>query len=102
MHVLLKADAAYGKRVLGDGGTLRAHYAAWEDFFCAWMRERAKRSMFIEVQSRGYAIHTIKNIYPLHDFSDRPATRQLAKNFLDLFWALWAQEQIAGSTGGGM
>ena len=102
MHVLLKADAAYGERVLGDGGTLRAHYAAWEDFFCAWMRERAKRSMFIEVQSRGYAIHTIKNIYPLHDFSDRPATRQLAKNFLDLFWALWAQEQIAGSTGGGM
>jgi len=102
MHVLLKADAAYGERILGDGGTLRAHYAAWEEFFCAWMRERAKRSMFIEVQSRGYGIHTIKNIYPLHDFSDRPATRQLAKNFLDLFWALWAQEQIAGSTGGGM
>ena len=102
MHVLLKADAAYGERVLGDGDTLRAHYDAWERFFCAWMRERAKRSMFIEVQSRGYGIHTIKNIYPLHDFSDRPATRQLARNFLDLFWALWAQEQIAGSTGGGM
>jgi len=102
MHVLLKIDPAFGARTLADGGSLRTHYEAWEDFFCAWMRERAKRSMFIEVQSRGYAIHTIKNIYPLHDFSDRPATRQLAKNFLDLFWALWAQEQIAGSTGGGM
>ena len=78
MHVLLKADPAYGARILGDGGTLRAHYAAWEAFFCAWMRERAKRSMFIEVQSRGYGIHTIKNIYPLHDFSDDPATRRLA------------------------
>ena len=66
------------------------------------MRERAKRSMFIEVQSRGYGIHTIKNIYPLHDFSGRPETRRLAKNFLDLCWALWAQEQIAGASGGGM
>ena len=102
MHVLLKADPAYGARVLGDGDTLRAHYAAWEAFFCAWMRERAKRSMFIEVQSRGYGIHTIKNIYPLHDFSDNPATRRLARDFLDLFWALWAQEQITGATGGGM
>ena len=102
MHVLLKADPAYGARKLADGGTLRVHYAAWEDFFCTWMRERAKRSMFIEVQSRGYGIHTIKNIYPLYDFSDRPATRRLAKNFIDLFWALWAQEQIDGASGGGM
>ena len=102
MHVLLKADAAYGKRVLGDSGTLRAHYDAWDKFFCAWMRERAKRSMFIEVQSRGYGIHTIKNIYPLYDFSKRPETRRLAKNFLDLFWALWAQEQVDGASGGGM
>ena len=102
MHVLLKENPACGARVLGDGGTLRAHYAAWEDFFCAWMRERAKRSMFIEVQSRGYGIHTIKNIYPLHDFSENPSTRRLARDFLDLFWTLWAQEQIAGATGGGM
>ena len=102
MHVLLKADPAYGARTLADGGTLRAHYDAWEDFFNVWMRERAKRSMFIEVQSRGYGIHTIKNIYPLYDFSERAETRRLAKNFLDLFWALWAQEQIDGASGGGM
>ena len=102
MHILLKADPKHGARVLADGGTLRAHYDAWEKFFCAWMRERAKRSMFIEVQSRGYGIHTIKNIYPLYDFSERPETRRLAKNFLDLYWALWAQEQIDGASGGGM
>ena len=58
--------------------------------------------MFIEVQSRGYGSHTIKNIYPLYDFSERAETRRLAKNFLDLFWALWAQEQIDGASGGGM
>ena len=102
MHVLLKADPACGARTLADGGTLRAHYDAWENFFHAWMRERAKRSMFIEVQSRSYGIHTIKNIYPLYDFSERAETRRLAKNFLDLYWALWAQEQIAGASGGGM
>ena len=102
MHVLLKADPAYGERKLADGGTLRAHYDAWEKFFCAWMRERAKRSMFIEVQSRGYGIHTVKNIYPLYDFSEREETRRLAKNFIDLYWALWAEEQILGASGGGM
>ena len=102
MHVLLKADPAYGARALADGGTLRAHYDAWENFFQAWMRERAKRSMFIEVQSRSYGIHTIKNIYPLYDFSERDETRRLAKDFLDLYWALWAQEQIDGASGGGM
>lgn len=102
MHVLMKADPAYGGRKLADGGTMRAHYDAWEDFFCAWMRERAKRSMFIEVQSRVYGIHTIKNVYPLYDFSDRDETRRLVKDFVDLYWALWAEEQIAGASGGGM
>ena len=102
MHALLKVDPAYGARKLAHGGTLREHYDAWEAFFCAWMRERAKRSMFIEVQSRVYGIHTIKNVYPLYDFSERPETRRIAKSFIDLFWALWAQEQIDGASGGGM
>ena len=102
MHTLLKVDPAYGTRTLAHGRTLREHYDAWEDFFCAWMRERAKRSMFVEVQSRVYGIHTMKNVYPFYDFSERPETRRLAKNFIDLFWALWAEEQIDGASGGGM
>jgi len=102
MHTLLKVDPAYGMRKLAHGGTLCEHYDAWENFFCVWMRERAKRSMFIEVQSRVYGIHTMKNVYPFYDFSERPETRRLAKNFIDLFWALWAEEQIDGASGGGM
>ena len=51
MHVLLKENPACGARVLGDGGTLRAHYAAWEDFFCAWMRERVSAPRLLR-QSR--------------------------------------------------
>ncbi len=102
MHVLLTFDPAWGERVLGDGATLRAHYAAWGAFFRTWMRERAKKSMFIEVQSRVYGTHTIKNIYPFYDFAPDAETRRLAKNFLDLSWALWAQEQLAGASGGGM
>ena len=102
MHVLLKYDPKYGEAVMGDGATLRAHYAAWGAFFRTWMRERARKSMFIEVQSRVYGTHTIKNIYPFYDFAPDAETRRLAKNFIDLFWALWAQEQIAGASGGGM
>ena len=102
MHVLLKFDPAWGARVLGDGATLRTHYEAWGAFFRTWMRERAKKSMLIEVQSRVYGTHTIKNIYPFYDFAPDAETRRLAKNFIDLYWTLWAQEQIAGASGGGM
>lgn len=102
MHVLLKDDPAWGERKLGDGRLLREHYARWGAFFGAWMRERAKRSMFIEVQSRSYGTSTMKCIYPIHDFADDPELRRVARDFIDLYWALWAQEQIDGSAGGGM
>lgn len=102
LHFLANLDPSCGATVLKDGHSLDEHCRAWSDFFRAWMRERARRSMFIEVQSRCYGIYTIKNLYPLYDFSDDPSLRRLARDFLDLFWALWAQEQIGGAQGGGM
>lgn len=102
LHVLVRLDAGVAVRVLKDGRRLDEHYRAWSEFFRAWMRERARRSMFIEVQSRAYGVHTLKNLYPLYDFSEDPSLRRLTRDFLDLFWALWAQEQIDGASGGGM
>ena len=101
MHILLD-DPANEKAVMADGGTLRAHYDAWTAFFKAWIRQRAGKSMFIEVQSRVYGVHTMKNIYPLYDFSEDEELRVLAGGIIDLFWALWAQEQLMGVSGGGM
>ncbi|MBO4298057.1 MAG: hypothetical protein J5998_04600, partial [Clostridia bacterium] len=100
MNILLDDPKNENVR-MADGGTLREHFDAWSAFFKAWIRQRAGKSMFIEVQSRVYGIHTIKNIYPLYDMSSDPELKRLAGNIITLFWALWAQEQINGVSGGG-
>ena len=100
MHILLDDPACAGRR-MADGGTLREHYDAWTAFFKAWIRERAGKSMFIEVRSRCYGVHTIKNVYPLYDMSEDEELRTLAGNLITLFWAVWAQEQLNGIDGGG-
>ena len=91
----------YGNVPLADGGTVMMHFQAWTDFFTVWMQERAGHSMFVEVQSKIYGVHTLKNIYPLYDFAPTPKLKELTENFITLFWALWAQEQINGIQGGG-
>lgn len=88
-------------KVLSDGGTVREHLQAWTDFFVVWMKERAGKSMFVEIHSKCYGVHTMKNVYPLYDFAPTPEIRTLTGNFITLFWALWAEEQINGVQGGG-
>lgn len=99
--MLILIRHGYGQRTLGDGETLQTHFDAWSRFFSSWIRERASKSMFVEVHSKCYGIHTIKNIYPLYDFAEDPQLKQSAGHFITLFWALWAEEQIAGIQGGG-
>ena len=48
-----------------------------------------------------YGAHSLKGIYNLYDFAEDPQLHKLAKNFLHLYYAAWAQEQINGVRGGG-
>ena len=90
-----------GGEVLSDGGTVQEHFDKWSRFFEEWMRERVKRSMFVEIHSKCYCIHTIKNVMGLYDFAPNPELRRLTGDFLTVFWTTWAQEQINGIHGGG-
>lgn len=90
-----------GDRTLGDGESVETHLEAWTDFFEEWMRQRVGHSMFVEIHSKCYGVHTMKNVYALYDFAPRESTRRLTGDFITLFWALWAQEQIGGIHGGG-
>ena len=99
--LLILIRHGYGDVILSDGADINTHFQAWTDFFVTWMKERAGHSMFIEVQSKVYAVHTMKNIYPLYDFAPTPEIKELTGNFITLFWALWTQEQINGVQGGG-
>jgi hypothetical protein len=99
--MLLLIRYGHGDKPLADGGDVKFHFQAWTDFFTTWMKERAGRSMFVEIQSKVYGVHTMKNVYPLYDFAPTPELKELTGNFITLFWALWAQEQINGIQGGG-
>lgn len=90
-----------GSEILGDGATVDEHFARWSEFFAEWMRQRATHSMFVEIHSKCYGVHTMKNIYPLYDFAPDEKLRRLTGDFITLFWALWAQEQLCGIHGGG-
>lgn len=90
-----------GGEILSDGGTVQEHFDKWSRFFEEWMRERVKRSMFVEIHSKVYCIHTIKNVMGLYDFAPSPELRRLTGDFLTVFWTTWAQEQINGIHGGG-
>ena len=87
-------DTQYAHRLPAE------HYRAWSDYFVVYCRERARKGMFIEMMSDGYNSTLMKGVYNFYDFGDEKV-RRAAGNFLDLYYAYWAQEQIEGDQGGG-
>jgi hypothetical protein len=91
-----------GRARLKDGGSYRArdHYEAWVDFWEKWFVARAKRGPFIEVNSATYMLYSLGFLQGLLDLAEEESLRKGAKNFFDLVWADWAQDQIGGVRGG--
>jgi hypothetical protein len=87
-------DVKYG------GFTPAEHYEAWNKYFVAYCRERARKGMFIEMMSGKYNSTLIKGIYNFYDFGE-PEVKRAAGLLLDLYFAYFAQEQIDGIQGGG-
>ncbi len=83
-----------------NGATPAEHYQAWNEYFVAYCRERARKGMFIEMMSSGYNSTLLKGVYNFYDFGE-PEVRRAAGMLLDLYFAYWAQEQIDGTVGGG-
>lgn len=98
---LLARQPDYAQAVLDDGGTCDQHHRAWTAYAKAYLRERARKSLFIETGNSFYGLHTLKGIYNFYDFAQDPDLHRLAGNLLSLYWAAWAQEQIDGVRGGG-
>jgi len=88
------------RQVPYNGLTPAEHYRQWNEYFVAYCRERARKGLFIEMMSGDYNSTLIKGIYNFYDFGE-PAVRQAAGQFLDLYFAYWAEEQINGVSGGG-
>ncbi len=97
----LRDQPQYNELRYDDGFTAAEHYAAWTAYIKQWILERAKKGLFIEMANDGYALETLKGVYNFYDFADDLQLRQLSGKLLDLYWAAWAQEQLAGVRGGG-
>jgi hypothetical protein len=98
--MILKDESAYRDRKYDDGHTAAEHYAAWTRYIREWLRQRAARGMTVEIDSPSYASATLRGVYSYYDFSDDPVLKKNAGQFLDLYWTLWAEQQIAGVHGG--
>src|SRR5690606_36305966 len=76
------------------------HYEAWAEFMKSYLRERAGRGFFLEKSSPTYMRYSVSFIQDLHDYVEDPELKKLSGMFLDLIWAEWAQDELAGQRGG--
>lgn len=98
--LILRDVPGYQDKPFKDGHLPAEHYAAWTAYLKEYLRQRVCKGMFIEIDSSSYATATLKSMYNFYDFSDDPVLKKLAGQFLDLYWAMWAEEQIDAVTGG--
>lgn len=97
----LKEHTTYKNMKYDDGYTPAEHYDAWNKYIKLYLKERARKGLFVEFANELYVMEALKNVYNFYDFGD-DELKELTRKFLDLYWATWAQEQIKGVRGGSM
>lgn len=99
---VLLDSPAYGNLRLDDAHTLREHYGAWLVYWLEYFRQRAREGISVELASPPYEKYTLACYYNLRDWGGSPALRQIADDFLNLYWADVAQDFLTktGTRGG--
>lgn len=99
--LLLSQSGKYAGRVYPDGLTAAEQHALWNAYFIEYLAEHAKRGLFVETFSPGYSKWSLHGIYNLYDFAADERVKQMAGDFLTLWWADWAVEQLDRVKAGG-
>lgn len=97
--LLLSREPAY-RDLIADQHSVNEHYAAWTAWIMEYLRQRSRKGMTVEIDSSSYAKTTLAAIYLVHDLAEEPELRELSSQYMILFWALWAEQQINGVNGG--
>ncbi|MCP4782606.1 MAG: hypothetical protein GY903_12265 [Fuerstiella sp.] len=97
---ILRNSPVYRDNKFKAGRTPTEHYQAWTIYLKEYLRQRARKGMFIEIDSPSYATVVINTMYDCYDFSDDPVLKRRAGQLLELYWAQWAEQQIDAVTGG--
>jgi hypothetical protein len=96
---LRHVPACAGQRY-DDGSTLDQQYEARRAYFLQWFDARAKRGQFVEAGSPSYQGDSINALFNIRDFAEDPILRQKAEMYLDLTYAVIAEETLLTTRGG--
>ncbi len=97
---IFQQHSDYMNRTYADGSTPASMAAAFDEYFKAYVREKALKGLAIEVASPTYAKYTLNTWLNLADFADDPELKEGASAMLDIYWADWAMEHLDGVRGG--
>lgn len=90
----------YANQKYDDGSTPAQQYEARRAYFLKWIDARAKRGQFVEAGSPSYQAESVTALFNLRDFAEDPLLRRKADMYLDLTYAVIAEETLLTSRGG--
>jgi hypothetical protein len=96
----LRKIPEYATQLLDDGSTLDQQYEVRRAYWLSWFDERAKRGQFVEAASPSYQGDSINALFNLRDFADDEVLRRKAEMYLDLTFAVMAEETLLTTRGG--
>jgi hypothetical protein len=97
---LLDQSTLHQKKPLQDGRMPKAHLDGWTAWIKEWVREHAKKGLFIEYGGDEYNATTLKGLYVIAAFGNDEEIKLLALSFIEVYWASWAQDhtQVAAAS----
>lgn len=96
----LRRIPAYATQKYDDGSTLAEQYEIRRVHFLQWFDERAKRGQFVEAGSPSYQGDSLAALFNIRDFAEDPILRRKAEMYLDLTYAVMAEETLLTTRGG--
>ncbi len=94
-HLPAFADQRYD-----DGSTPAQQYEARLSYWMKWFDERARHGQFTEAGSPSYQGDSMNALFNLRDFAEDEVLRRKAGMFLDLAFAVMAEETLLTTRGG--
>lgn len=94
LQVLMRAPKPYGPAAkLHDGHTVEEHYKAWVAFYRDSIRGRARAGLDCEIaHPTTYGKILLSNYHKIEDLTDDAELKDIARKYLDLYWAYVATE----------
>lgn len=96
----LRNIPAYAGQKLDDGSTLAQQYEVRREYWLKWFDERAKRGQYVEAGSPSYQSDSVAALFNIRDFAEDAVLRRKADMYLDLTFAVMAEETLLTTRGG--